>query len=120
LFSSGSWAVNGEGQRAVENLASVLKDNPDINVLIEGHTDNVPYGGKGVLLDNWDLSTKRATAIVRILVNNNVNAEQVTAAGRSKFVPLTSNASSTGKAKNRRIEIILAPNLDAINDLLEE
>ncbi|HBS12032.1 MAG TPA: cell envelope biogenesis protein OmpA [Flavobacteriaceae bacterium] len=120
LFSSGSWAVNGEGQRAVENLASVLKDNPDINVLIEGHTDNVPYGGKGVLLDNWDLSTKRATAIVRILVNNNVNAEQVTAAGRSKYVPLTSNATSTGKAKNRRIEIILAPNLDAINDLLEE
>ncbi|HBK71857.1 MAG TPA: cell envelope biogenesis protein OmpA [Flavobacteriaceae bacterium] len=120
LFSSGSWAVNGEGQRAVVNLASVLKDNPDINVLIEGHTDNVPYGGKGVLLDNWDLSTKRATAIVRILVNNNVNAEQVTAAGRSKYVPLTSNATSTGKAKNRRIEIILAPNLDAINDLLEE
>ena len=120
LFSSGSWAVNGEGQRAVVNLASVLKDNPDINVLIEGHTDNVPYGGKGVLLDNWDLSTKRATAIVRILVNNNVNAEQVTAAGRSKYVPLTSNATSSGKAKNRRIEIILAPNLDAINDLLEE
>jgi len=120
LFSSGSWAVNGEGQRAVVNLASVLTDNPDINVLIEGHTDNVPYGGKGVLLDNWDLSTKRATAIVRILINNNVNAEQITAAGRSKFVPVTSNASSSGKAKNRRIEIILAPNLDAINDLLEE
>ena len=120
LFSSGSWAVNSEGQRAVVNLASVLTDNPDINVLIEGHTDNVPYGGKGVLLDNWDLSTKRATAIVRILVNNNVNAEQITAAGRSKYVPLTSNASSSGKAKNRRIEIILAPNLDAINDLLEE
>lgn len=120
LFSSGSWAVNGEGQRAVVNLASVLTDNPDINVLIEGHTDNVPYGGKGVLLDNWDLSTKRATAIVRILVNNNVNAEQITAAGRSKYVPLTSNSSSSGKAKNRRIEIILAPNLDAINDLLEE
>jgi len=120
LFSSGSWAVNGEGQRAVVNLASVLIDNPDINVLIEGHTDNVPYGGKGTLIDNWDLSTKRATAIVRILVNNNVNAEQITAAGRSKYVPLTSNASSLGKAKNRRIEIILAPNLDAINDLLEE
>ncbi len=120
LFSSGSWAVNSEGQRAVVNLASVLTDNPDINVLIEGHTDNVPYGGKGVLLDNWDLSTKRATAIVRILVSNNVNAEQITAAGRSKYVPLTSNASSSGKAKNRRIEIILAPNLDAINDLLEE
>jgi len=120
LFSSGSWAVNGEGQRAVVNLANVLSDNPDIDVLIEGHTDNVPYGGKGVLIDNWDLSTKRATAIVRILVNNNVSAEQITAAGRSKFMPVASNISSSGKAKNRRIEIILAPNLDAINDLLTE
>ncbi len=120
LFSSGSWAVNGEGQRAVVNLANVLSNNPDIDVLIEGHTDNVPYGGKGVLIDNWDLSTKRATAIVRILVNNNVSAEQITAAGRSKFMPVASNASSSGKAKNRRIEIILAPNLDAINDLLTE
>lgn len=120
LFSSGSWAVNSEGQRAVNNLAEVLTQNPDIDVLIEGHTDDVPYGGKGVLTDNWDLSTKRATAIVRILVNNNVRPEQVTAAGRSKFMPIASNTSSTGKAKNRRIEIILAPNLDAINNLLEE
>ena len=120
LFSSGSWAVNSEGQRAVNNLAEVLTQNPDIDVLIEGHTDDVPYGGKGVLTDNWDLSTKRATAIVRILVNNNVPPKQVTAAGRSKFMPIASNASSTGKAKNRRIEIILAPNLDAINSLLEE
>lgn len=120
LFSSGSWAVNSEGQRAVNNLAGVLTQNPDIDVLIEGHTDNVPYGGKGVLIDNWDLSTKRATAIVRILVNNNVPPKQVTAAGRGEFLPVASNASSTGKAKNRRIEIILAPNLDAINDLLEE
>ena len=120
LFSSGSWAVNSEGQRAVNNLAGVLKQNPDIDVLIEGHTDNVPYGGKGVLIDNWDLSTKRATAIVRILINNNVPEKQVTAAGRGEFMPVASNASSTGKAKNRRIEIILAPNLDAINNLLEE
>ena len=89
-------------------------------MLIEGHTDNVPYPSKGAVLDNWDLSTKRATAIVRILMNNNVNPEQITAAGRSKYIPVSSNSSVAGKAKNRRIEIILAPNLDAINNLLEE
>ena len=120
LFGSGSWAVGTQGRSAVVNLAGVLKQNTDIDVLIEGHTDNVPYGGKGAITDNWDLSTKRATAIVRILTNNNVSPKQITAAGRSKFLPVASNASSSGKAKNRRIEIILAPNLDAINALLNE
>jgi len=120
LFGSGSWAVGNQGRSAVVNLAGVLKKNPDIDVLIEGHTDNVPYGGKGTVTDNWDLSTKRATAIVRILVNNSVDAKQITAAGRSKYIPVASNSSTFGKAKNRRIEIILAPNLDAINALLEE
>jgi chemotaxis protein MotB len=120
LFSSGSWAVGNQGRSAVVNLAGVLKQNTDIDVLIEGHTDDVPYGGKGTITDNWDLSTKRATAIVRILTNNNVSPKQITAAGRSKFLPVASNASTTGKAKNRRIEIILAPNLDAINALLNE
>jgi len=120
LFGSGSWAVGTQGRSAVVNLAGVLKQNTDIDVLIEGHTDNVPYGGKGAVTDNWDLSTKRATAIVRILVNNNVSPKQITAAGRSKFLPVASNTSVSGKAKNRRIEIILAPNLDAINALLNE
>ena len=120
LFGSGSWSVGDQGRNAVVNLAGVLRQNPDINVLIEGHTDDVPYGGKGVVTDNWDLSTKRATAIVRILVNNNVRPKQITAAGRSKYIPVASNSSVSGKAKNRRIEIILAPNLDAINELLNE
>lgn len=120
LFGSGSWAVGDQGRSAVINLASVLRENPDINVLIEGHTDNVPYSGKGAVTDNWDLSTKRATAIVRILVIHHVDPKQITAAGRSKYVPVASNSSVSGKAKNRRIEIILAPNLDAINDLLEK
>jgi len=120
LFGSGSWAVGTQGRSAVVNLAGVLKQNTDIDVLIEGHTDNVPYGGKGAVTDNWDLSTKRATAIVRILTNNNVSPKQITAAGRSKFLPVASNTSVSGKAKNRRIEIILAPNLDAINALLNE
>ena len=120
LFNSGSWAVGKQGRSAVVKLAKVLVQNRDIDVLIEGHTDNVPYGGKGAVTDNWDLSTKRATAIVRILVNNKVNPTQITAAGRSKFLPVASNASIAGRAKNRRIEIILTPNLDAINELLKE
>lgn len=117
LFDSGSWAVGSEGKNAVEQLANVLSKNPDINVLIEGHTDNVPYTGATVI-DNWDLSVKRATAIVRILQNEGVNPTQITAAGRSEYVMVGSNATSEGKAKNRRIEIILAPNLDEISKLL--
>ncbi len=119
LFSSGSWAVGNQGKSAVVQLAKVLKQNKDIEVLIEGHTDNVPYHGT-TLVDNWDLSTKRATAIVRILVNNNVSPKRVTAAGRGEFLPIESNTTRQGKAKNRRIEVKLAPNLDAINNLLEE
>lgn len=120
LFSSGSWAVGSQGRTAVVNLAGVLRQNPDIDVLIEGHTDNVPYSGKGAVEDNWDLSTKRATAVARILTTNSVSPKQITAAGRSKFLPVASNSTVSGKARNRRIEIILAPNLDAINDLLNE
>jgi len=117
LFDSGSWAVGNEGKNAVEQLASVLSKNPDIHVLIEGHTDNVPYTGATVL-DNWDLSVKRATAIVRILQNKGVDPKQITAAGRSEYINVDTNATSEGKAKNRRIEIILAPNLDEISKLL--
>jgi len=119
LFSSGSWAVGAEGKKAVEQLANVLSSNTDIHVLIEGHTDNVPYKG-ATLLDNWDLSVKRATAIVRILKSKGVDPTQITAAGRSEFVPVDSNGTTEGKAKNRRIEIILAPNLDEISRLLNE
>ncbi len=119
LFDSGSWAVGMKGADAVEKLAQVLIQNTDIEVLIEGHTDNVPYTGTTVL-DNWDLSVKRATAIVRILQNKGVKPLQITAAGRSEYLPIQSNMNSEGKTKNRRIEIILAPNLDKINQLLGE
>lgn len=119
LFNSGSWAVGNQGKDAITKLASVLISNLDINVLIEGHTDNVPFNGT-TIQDNWDLSVKRATAIVRILQNKGVNPQQITAAGRSKFIPVGDNTSSEGRAKNRRIEIILAPNLDEINELLGE
>ncbi|TWO32123.1 OmpA family protein [Seonamhaeicola sediminis] len=121
LFSSGSWAVNTEGRRAVQQLGTVLGDNPEIAVLIEGHTDNVPYKGSGQLSGNWDLSTKRATAIVNILRENAaINPENLTAAGRGEYAPVATNDTPEGKAKNRRIEVILTPKLDELSRLLNE
>ena len=121
LFNSGSWAVGSEGKKAVVEVGKVLGDNPDISVLIEGHTDNDPYEGSGPIADNWDLSTKRATAIVTILgENKKVNKQNLTAAGRSEYSPLSSNTTAEGKAKNRRIEIILTPKLDEISKMLNE
>ena len=121
LFKSGSWAVGSEGKTAVVEVGKVLGDNPDISVLIEGHTDDDPFGGSGPIADNWDLSTKRATAIVAILSENKaVNKQNLTAAGRGEFSPLASNATAEGKAKNRRIEFILTPKLDELSKLLNE
>ncbi len=121
LFESGSWYVGAQGKQAVKQLASVLADNPDIAILIEGHTDNVPYKGNAQLSGNWDLSTKRATAIVNILRENNaISPENLTAAGRGEYAPVASNDSAEGRAKNRRIEVILTPKLDEISKLLNE
>jgi chemotaxis protein MotB len=121
LFSSGSWAVGSEGRRAVVEVGKVLAANPDISVLIEGHTDDDAYGGSGPIADNWDLSTKRATAIVSILgENKSINRQNLTAAGRSEYAPLASNTTPEGKAKNRRIEIILTPKLDEISKMLNQ
>lgn len=121
LFSSGSWAVGVEGRRAVQQLGTVLANNPDIAILIEGHTDNVPYQGNGQIVGNWDLSTKRATAIVNILRENaSINAENLTAAGRGEFAPIATNETPEGKAKNRRIEVILTPKLDELSKLLND
>lgn len=121
LFSSGSWAVGAEGRRAVNQLGGVLGKNPDIAVLIEGHTDNVPFAGNGQLSSNWDLSTKRATAIVNILrENNNINPENLTAAGRGEYAPVATNDTPEGRAKNRRIEVILTPKLDELSKLLND
>lgn len=121
LFSTASWAVGAEGREAVQQLGTVLAENPDIAVLIEGHTDNVPYNGSGQLQNNWDLSTKRATSIVQILQENSqIDPENLTAAGRGEYAPIASNEDVDGRAKNRRIEVILTPKLDEINKLLNE
>ena len=121
LFESGSWYVGAQGKQAVKQLGSVLAENPEISVLIEGHTDNVPYKGNAQLSGNWDLSAKRATAIVNILRENDaINPENLTAAGRGEFAPIAANDTAEGKAKNRRIEVILTPKLDEISKLLNE
>ena len=119
LFKSGSWAIGSEGRIAIEQLGSVLADNPEIAVLIEGHTDNDPFSSGGQIASNWDLSTKRATAIVQILIENeSINPESLTAAGRGEYAPIASNKTTEGKAKNRRIEVVLTPKLDEISKLL--
>ena len=123
LFQTGSWAVGSEGRKAVVEVGKVLGQNPDITVLIEGHTDNDKILGTlgGGIENNWDLSTKRATAIVNILAENpSLVKKNLTAAGRGEFAPLMSNDTQEGKAKNRRIEIILTPKLDEISKMLND
>ncbi|NRR90040.1 OmpA family protein [Winogradskyella undariae] len=121
LFESGSWYVGSQGKQAVKQLGSVLAENPEISVLIEGHTDNVPYKGNAQLSGNWDLSAKRATAIVNILRENDaINPENLTAAGRGEYAPIATNDTLDGRAKNRRIEVVLTPKLDEISKLLND
>ncbi len=120
LFASGSWNVGAEGKKAIKELATVLAQNTDISVLIEGHTDDVPYNGNGPLKDNWDLSTKRATEVLKLLLkSSSLDPKNLTAAGRGEFAPVAANDTKAGKAKNRRIEVILEPNLDQINELIK-
>ena len=119
LFKSGSWEVESEGKKAISSLGKVLAENPDISILIEGHTDNVPYQGKGPLKGNWDLSTKRATSIVTLLLTHKeILPQNLTAAGRGEFLPVAPNSSKNGRAINRRIEVVLSPKLDEITQLL--
>jgi chemotaxis protein MotB len=119
LFSSGSAAVEAKGREALQALAVVLNNNPDIDVLIEGHTDNVPIK-TAQFRDNWDLSVIRATSIVRILtVDFNVAPLRVTASGKGEFMPKADNSTPEGRALNRRTEIILSPKLDELMKMLE-
>lgn len=119
LFKSGSAVVDPKGKEALQTLALVLNTTPDISVMIEGHTDNVPVSGK--YEDNWSLSTARATSIVRILTSDNkVDSKTIIAAGRAEFYPVADNTTTDGKAKNRRTEIILAPNLKELFKLLNQ
>lgn len=120
LFKSGSVAVDPKGVNALKQLAGVLKENKEIQIMVEGHTDNVPLGRQSQYMkNNWDLSVMRATSIVDILTNAGVQPERVTAAGKGEFAPLASNDSAEDRAKNRRTEIILTPKLDELFKILE-
>ncbi|MBT8286195.1 OmpA family protein [Muriicola sp. SD30] len=120
LFSSGSYNVTSAAKEVLGKVAKVVNNKPDFEFMVEGHTDNVPYRS-GVLLDNWDLSAKRATSIVRILQNDfGVDPARMTAAARSYYVPLMSNDTATNRAKNRRTRIVVLPKLDQFYSMIEE
>ena len=122
LFASGSFQIDKRGEDALRKLAHVLAADPDINISIEGHTDNVPYkGASGAQIkDNWDLSVMRATTVVKTLLKyGNISPDRLTACGKGEFVPLDKNNTKEARAKNRRTEIILTPKLDALFEILE-
>jgi chemotaxis protein MotB len=120
LFKSGSSDVNQSGTNALKKLSKVLEQNNDINVMIEGHTDDVPYRSDAAVKDNWDLSVKRATAVVRILLDgSNIDAKRLTASGRSEYFPIEKAKTPEARQKNRRTEIILTPKLDELFKILE-
>ena len=119
LFSTGSIEIDQRGQEALVELVKVLKTQPDINVLVEGHTDNMKVFNLGQIKDNWDLSAKRATSVVRLLQTKfSVDPERMTAGGRGEFEPQSENSSRTGRKLNRRTEIIVTPKLDQFFNLL--
>ncbi len=121
LFKTGSFTVDPRGAEAIRNIAQVLERNPEIHVMIEGHTDNVSYRSSGgPIQDNWDLSVKRATAIVRILLNSaSIEPGRVTASGRGEYFPVDPSNSPEARRKNRRTEIILTPDLEKLYRILE-
>ena len=119
LFASASINVDSKGVQALKQLAGVLSGNPDINIMVEGHTDDVPVSKKSQYMsDNWDLSVLRATSIVKILIQNGVDPQSITASGKGEHSPVADNDTAENKAKNRRTEIILTPKLDELFQIL--
>ena len=120
LFNSGSYYVSDRAKEVLGKVAQVVLDKPEIEFMVEGHTDDVPIQNE-VLQDNWDLSVKRATSVVRVLQNDfNVPPERMTAAGRSYYIPVSDNETTEGRAKNRRTRIVVLPKLDQFYDLIEQ
>lgn len=119
LFKSGSYNVTDRAKEVLGKVATVINGKPNFEAMVESHTDNVPYS-KPPLLDNWDLSVKRATSVVRVLEELNVNPEKLIAAGRSSYVPLAENDTAENKAKNRRTRIIVLPKIDEFYEMIEE
>ena len=120
LLRSGSYTVTSRAKAVLGKVAKVVNDKPDIEFMVEGHTDNVPIKADGIL-DNWDLSVKRATAVIRILQNDfDVSPERMTASGRSYYVPIADNDTARNRAKNRRTRIVILPKLDQFYDLIDQ
>ncbi len=121
LFASGKTAVEPKGVEALKNVAKVLEQNKDINVMVEGHTDDVPMAGKGEIKDNWDLSVMRATSVTKIMLQNasGLDPKRITSSGRGEFFPIDPAKTEEARKKNRRTEIILTPKLDELFKVLE-
>jgi len=121
LFKSGSYNVTDKAKAVLAKVAKVVNDKPTFECMVEGHTDNVPFIGNGVLIDNWDLSVKRSTAIIRVLTKElGVKPSQLIAAGRSEYIPLVENNSADNRAKNRRTRIVVLPKIDEFYDMIEK
>jgi chemotaxis protein MotB len=120
LFNSGSFVVSSRAKEVLGKVAKVINNKPEIEFMVEGHTDDIPIKNE-VLQDNWDLSVKRATSVVRVLQKDfAVAPERMTAAGRSYYVPIDDNETTSGRAKNRRTRIVILPKLDQFYDLIEQ
>jgi chemotaxis protein MotB len=121
LFKSGSYDVTDKAKSVLAKVAKVVNDKPDFECMVEGNTDNVPYNGSGILLDNWDLSVKRSTSIIRVLAGDlGVNPAQLIAAGRSSYTPLVENDTPENRAKNRRTRIVVLPKIDQFYEMVEK
>jgi chemotaxis protein MotB len=121
LFKSGSYVVSDRAKEVLAKVAKVVNDKPTFECMVEGHTDNVPFTGNAVLLDNWDLSVKRSTAIIRVLTKElGVKPSQLIAAGRGEYIPLVDNTSADNRSKNRRTRIVVLPKIDEFYDMIEK
>lgn len=122
LFPSASWTVSKDGVEAIKTLAKILEQNTDLNILVEGHTDNAAYKGSTAVKDNWDLSVMRATSIVKLLLQHGpaIDPARIEACGHGEFAPKVPNDTPANKALNRRTEIILTPKMSEILNLLGE
>ncbi len=120
LFRSGSYTVTSKAKEVLAKVAKVVNSKPDFECMVEGHTDNVPYKSNGVILDNWDLSVKRSTSVVRVLQELNVNPAQLIAAGRADYVPLVENNTAENRARNRRTRIVVMPKIDQFYEMIEK
>lgn len=121
LFKSGSYTVSDRAKEVLAKVAKVINDKPTFECMVEGHTDNVPFTGNAILLDNWDLSVKRSTAIIRVLTKDlGVKPSQLIAAGRGEFIPLVENNTTENRAANRRTRIVILPKIDEFYEMIEK